>query len=222
MPDVCLHLAWRNGFQHNADSHMEDLSDHYRFLRKLIDTGISQIAVMGTMHEIGYWEGSIDENTPCNPLSKYGIAKDALRRSFFTIAKESSVDAQWLRGFYIYGDDEESQSIFGKLIKASKAGESEFPFTSGKSLYDFIEVKELAEQIAGCVLQKEVTGIINCCTGVPTSLADQVEYFINKNNLRLTLNYGAYPDRPYDSPGVWGDPEKIKKVLASSLGEDSL
>ncbi len=57
---------------------------------------------------------------------------------------------------------------------------------------------------------------------MPTSLADQVEYFINKNNLRLTLNYGAYPDRPYDSPGVWGDPEKIKKVLASSLGEDSL
>ena len=35
---------------------------------------------MGTMHEIGYWEGAIDENTPCNPLSMYGIAKDALRR----------------------------------------------------------------------------------------------------------------------------------------------
>lgn len=22
-PDVCLHLAWRNGFVHNADTHME-------------------------------------------------------------------------------------------------------------------------------------------------------------------------------------------------------
>ena len=31
---------------------------------------------MGSMHEIGYWEGAIDENTPCNPMSMYGIAKD--------------------------------------------------------------------------------------------------------------------------------------------------
>lgn len=25
-PDVCIHLAWRNGFVHNATTHMEDLS----------------------------------------------------------------------------------------------------------------------------------------------------------------------------------------------------
>lgn len=31
MPDVCLHLAWRNGFDHNAPTHMGDLSGHYLF-----------------------------------------------------------------------------------------------------------------------------------------------------------------------------------------------
>ena len=24
VPDVCLHLAWRNGFAHNDESHMDD------------------------------------------------------------------------------------------------------------------------------------------------------------------------------------------------------
>ena len=80
-PDVCLHMAWRNGFVHNADTQMGDLSAHYTFLTRLINDGLQQLAVMGTMHEIGYWEGAIDETTPCNPLSMYGIAKDALRRS---------------------------------------------------------------------------------------------------------------------------------------------
>lgn len=28
-PDVCLHMAWRDGFKHNSDNHMGDLSAHY-------------------------------------------------------------------------------------------------------------------------------------------------------------------------------------------------
>lgn len=87
-PDVCLHLAWRNGFVHNASTHLGDLSAHYRFLTRIIDDGLPQLAVMGTMHEIGYWEGAIDENTPCNPLSMYGIAKDALRRCMMQYAQQ--------------------------------------------------------------------------------------------------------------------------------------
>lgn len=30
-PDAIIHLAWRNGFVHNADSHIEDLPAHYDF-----------------------------------------------------------------------------------------------------------------------------------------------------------------------------------------------
>lgn len=40
-PDVCLHMAWRNGFIHDSSSHMLDLSMHYRFLTSLIGGGSS-------------------------------------------------------------------------------------------------------------------------------------------------------------------------------------
>ena len=73
----------------------------------------------------------------------------------------------------------------------------------------------LASQIAHAVNQDEVTGIINCCTGVPVSLADKVEEYIRKNGYKIRPEYGAYPDRPYDSPGVWGNPEKIQKIMGS-------
>lgn len=212
-PDACLHMAWRDGFVHNSDAHMADLSSHYTFLTNMIDSGLKQLAVMGTMHEVGYWEGAIDENTPCNPQSMYGIAKDALRRSMFLLTGQKGVCLQWLRAYYIYGDDMKNHSIFTKLCEAEKEGKKTFPFTSGKNLYDFITVDELAKQLAASVMQTELTGIINCCTGKPVSLADKVEEFIREHGYSIRLKYGAYPDRPYDSPGVWGDATKIQKIM---------
>lgn len=212
-PDVCLHMAWRNGFVHDSNAHMEDLSAHYRFLQEMIEGGLPQLAVMGTMHEVGYWEGAIDENTPCNPCSMYGIAKDALRRSIFLLTKKHRFCLQWLRAYYIYGDDAKNHSIFTKLCEAEAAGKERFPFTTGKNLYDFIAVEELAQQIATCVMQREVDGIINCCSGKPVSLAEMVEGFIRERGFKIKLEYGKFPDRPYDSPGVWGDATKLQQIL---------
>lgn len=212
-PDVCLHMAWRNGFVHNASTQMGDLSSHYNFMTELIDGGLKHLAVMGTMHEVGYWEGCIDENTPCNPISMYGIAKDALRRAMIQYTDQKGCVFQWLRCFYILGDDRNNNSIFCKILQAAEDGKEAFPFTTGKNKYDFTKVDKLADMIALSVMQKKVCGIINCCTGVPISLAEQVENFIKEHELDIKLDYGAFPDRPYDSPCVYGDPTKINEII---------
>lgn len=213
-PDVCIHLAWRDGFVHSSKNHLSDLSGHFRFLTSMIDEGLKQLVVMGTMHEVGYYEGAINENTLCNPLSMYGIAKDALRRSMLLYCKEHNCILQWCRAFYILGDDKNNHSIFTKLLEAETTGKKKFPFTTGKTKYDFITVTELAHQIACVASQKEVTGIINCCSGKPISLAERVEQYIAEHGLKIKLEYGAYPDRPYDSPCIYGDVTKIDKILS--------
>ncbi len=213
-PDVCLHMAWKDGFIHNSHSHLTLLSDHYNFIYKMLQGGLKQIAVMGTMHEIGYYEGAIKEDTPCNPISYYGIAKDALRRSSQILANQYQAVWQWIRAYYITGDDKFNRSIFNKIAEAVEAGKKVFPFTTGKNKYDFIDVKDLAHMISMTVLQDEVNGIINCCSGNPVSLADKVENFIKENNFDITLEYGAFPDRDYDSPAVWGDNSKINKIMS--------
>lgn len=212
-PDVCIHLAWRNGFIHNSQTHLMDLQKHYNFIKNMIDGGLKNISIMGTMHEVGYWEGPINDKTPCNPQSLYGIAKNALRHAVTALTVDTDVNLYWLRAYYILGDDEKSNSIFGKIINASKDGKKEFPFTSGKNKYDFITLDELAKQIAMVSVQTDITGIINVCTGQPISLAEKVEGFIKENDLDIKLIYGAFPDRKYDSPAVWGDPEVINKII---------
>lgn len=208
-----VHLAWKDGFQHNSPAHMEQLSAHYRFLTQAAAAGVSRIVALGTMHEVGYWEGAITAETPTNPTSQYGIAKEALRRAL-PFALPESTSLAWARAYYIYGDDLRSNSIFRKLLEASAAGKTEFPFTTGKNLYDFIRVEELGRQIASLTDAVDVTGTMNVSSGEPRSLASQIEEFIAENDLGITLQYGAFPDRPYDSPGVWGDASVIQEIMA--------
>lgn len=212
-PDCLIHLAWRNGFQHNADSHMEDLPRHIRFIGNMLDAGLKNLSVMGSMHEVGYWEGAITAQSPTNPLSMYGIAKNSLRQALELMTKNKDVSFHWLRGYYIHGDDGKSNSVLGKILLADQQGKERFPFTSGKNLYDYISVQELAKQIVAASLQSKYTGIINCCSGEPISLSQMAERFIRQHGLKIRLDYGAFPDRPYDSPGVWGDATVIRQIL---------
>jgi len=40
-----------------------------------------------------------------------------------------------------------------------------------------------------------------------------VEKFIQDNHYTISLAYGTFPDRPYDSKAVWGDSTKIDEIL---------
>jgi nucleoside-diphosphate-sugar epimerase len=213
-PDILVHLAWRDGFKHNADSHMIDLPKHYLFLKKMMDSGVKKVCVMGSMHEVGFYEGSINENTPCNPMSLYGIAKNALRNAVSLYAEERKIDFMWLRGYYIVGHAEYGSSIFSKIVQAVREGKKEFPFTTGQNQYDFLKYEDFCKQVVSAALQDDIKGIINCCSGYPQKLADAVEDFIKEKKYPIKLKYGVYPERAYDSKAVWGDAKMINEIMA--------
>lgn len=219
-PDVLLHLAWRNGFSHNDISHLEDLSKHYLFIKAALEAGVKRIVVMGSMHEVGYHEGAVDENTSCNPTTPYGVAKNALRQLTGELCRQHGAQMQWLRGFYLVSNDGRGCSIFSKIVTAEREGKDEFPFTSGRCKYDFLPYEEFCRQVVAVVEQDEVSGIINICSGEPVALGDYIERFIFENGFSIRLGYGKYPDRPYDSPAIWGDATKIRTILAARGGFD--
>ena len=212
-PDAMLHLAWRDGFKHDSLNHINDFSNHYNFLDRMMESGLKRVCIMGSMHEVGFYEGSIDEDTPTNPQNLYGISKNALRNAVKLSADKNGTTFQWIRGYYIVGNSEAGCSIFSKITSAVKEGKAEFPFTMGLNQYDFIDYDEFCQQVAAVVEQEDVNGIINCCSGRPRTLKERVEQFIEENNYPIKLKYGAFPDRPYDSKAVWGNDNKINKIM---------
>lgn len=215
-PDALLHLAWRDGFVHYSNAHIDDLPKHYAFIKAFADEGCKHIAVMGSMHEVGFFEGSINENTPCHPTTPYGIGKNALRDLTAMVCKQNNAVFQWMRGYYIVGNSKYGSSIFSKITAAVEEGKKEFPFTLGQNQYDFIDYSQFCDQVAAVVGQNQEQGIINICSGRPEKLADRVERFIKDNNYDIRLKYGAFPDRPYDSKAIWGDSSKIEKIMEKS------
>lgn len=212
-PDVVLHLAWRDGFVHYSNAHIDDLPKHYEFLKRLAESGVKRIAVMGSMHEIGFFEGSIDENTPCHPVTPYGIAKNALHSLCEMLCKKNNIKLQWLRGYYIVGNTQYGSSVFSKLYAAALDGKKKFPFTMGQNQYDFLNYSDFCNDVAAVVCQNSVLGTIEIASGHPEKLADRMEEFIVENGFSIKLNYGAFPDRPYDSKAIWGNSKKLDEVL---------
>lgn len=215
-PDVLLHLAWRDGFVHYSDSHIDDLPKHYAFIKSFAESDVKTIAVMGSMHEIGFYEGSIKEDTPCRPTTPYGISKNALRDLTEMFCKQKNKTFLWLRGYYIVGNSQYGSSIFSKITAAETEEREEFPFTMGQNQFDFIDYEDFCEQVARAVSQNWITGVINICSGRPEKLAVRVERFIKENGYNIKLKYGAFPDRPYDSKAVWGDGDKIEHIMGLS------
>lgn len=218
-PDRLIHLAWRDGFVHNAPSHIDFLPKHLNFISKMVDAGCKSVSVMGSMHEVGFFEGAVTDTTPTNPRSLYGISKNALRQALMVSLQQKEFSLKWIRAFYITGDDTKNSSVFTKLLAKAAAGEKTFPFTSGTNKYDFITVEQLALQIALSSVQDGVSGIINCCSGKPVALKDKVASFIEEKKLDIRLEYGAFPDRPYDSSIIYGDNSKIRSIMEAASGK---
>lgn len=210
--DVVLHMAWRDGFVHNSVNHINDLPCHYKFLDLLKNAGIKQVAVLGSVHEVGFYEGSVDEYTPINPQSLYGISKDALRKMVELECKNRNTVFQWLRGFYIVGNSKSGCSIFSKITQIALDGKKEFPFTLGLNQFDFLSYDLFSKQVVDTVSQDKINGIINICLGRPEKLADRFERFIKENNYDIKLQYGVFSDRPYDSKAILGDDSKIREI----------
>ncbi|QIZ46006.1 NAD-dependent epimerase/dehydratase family protein [Dickeya zeae] len=202
--DVLLHLAWTSGFNHHAPSHIHDVLKHYCFIEKVANAGVPFISAAGTMHEIGYHVGPVNSTTPCNPINPYGIAKNFLRQAIGELSLRNKFKFQWLRFYYITGDDAFNNSIFSKILEADKRGDLTFPLNSGEMLYDFIDVNELSKKIAKSITSGDA-GIFNCSSGKPVSLKTKVESFIRDNNLNIKPEYNVYPARPYDSMAIWGE-----------------
>ncbi|WP_249629447.1 hypothetical protein [Streptococcus uberis] len=98
-------------------------------------------------------------------------------------------------------------------MQAAEKGVKEFPFTLGLNQFDFLDYSEFCYQVVAAISQDEISGTINICSGYPEKLADRVERFISENNFDIKLQYGAFPDRPYDSKAIWGNNSKISAIL---------
>ena len=81
--------------------HKKRQNQHYSNIKKLIENGLRNVVVSGTCLE--YKKNCmLSETSKVEPLTKYGKAKNNLRK-LEKLNKKYKINLSWLRIFYIYG-----------------------------------------------------------------------------------------------------------------------
>lgn len=200
-----IHLAWEGLPNYKELFHFEkNLPIQYNFLKKIIELGINDISISGTCFEYGMKEGGLSVELNPNPHNAYALAKDTLRRFLQELQKRKAFKLKWIRLFYTYGKGQMGNSLLAQLEKAVGNGDKVFNMSGGEQLRDYLPVEKMAQKIVDFSLDKDLNGIVNCCSGTPISVKRLVEDYVKKNNYDISLNFGYYPYPDYESMAFWG------------------
>lgn len=213
-PEKIIHLAWEGLPNYKSLFHFEvNLNRHYHFLKNLVENGCRDVTVTGTCFEYGMVNGCLDETMPSRPANPYALAKDTLNKFLIELSKKESFSLKWVRLFYLYGKGQNPGSLLSQLQNALNSNEEVFNMSSGEQVRDYLPVEKVAEYIVDIASQKQVTGIVNCCSGVPVRIKDLVNDYLKKANKNIRLNLGYYPYPDYEPMEFWGDNKKLQTIL---------
>ncbi|MDB5199928.1 MAG: NAD(P)-dependent oxidoreductase [Chitinophagaceae bacterium] len=215
-PDILIHLAWQGLPNYKEIFHVaKNLPTHSAFLKNMIENGLQNLVVTGTCFEYGIKDGCLSEEIQSNPQNSYAVAKDELRKFLEVLRKERYFNLKWIRLFYMYGKGQNPNSLLSQLETALAKGDKTFNMSGGEQLRDYLPIEKVAEYIVAIALQNKITGIINCCSGVPIKVKTLIEQYLEKNNKKINLNLGYYPYPDYEAIAFWGDNTKLKNILTN-------
>lgn len=198
-PDALIHLAWAGLPNYKSLHHFEqELPIQYQFLQNMITSGLQSLIVTGTCFEYGMQSGALNESMITLPSNPYGFSKDTLRCQLEYLQKFRPFSLTWARLFYLYGEGQAENSLFPQLRKAVERGDKAFNMSGGEQLRDYLPVTKVAKYLVSLAIGGKNTGIINICSGKPTSVRKLVEGWISENNWKIDLNLGHYPYPDYE------------------------
>jgi dTDP-6-deoxy-L-talose 4-dehydrogenase (NAD+) len=214
-PDVLIHLAWGGLPNYKSLHHFEqELPVQYRFLKSMVCAGLRQLVISGTCFEYGMQSGPLHEDLPAAPTNPYGLAKDVLRRQLQYLQNEQPFSLTWARLFYLHGEGQAPNSLLPLLRRAVERGDTTFPMSGGEQLRDYLSATEVAQHLVALALGGRDHGMVNVCSGQPTSVRALVEGWIAANGWAITPALGHYPYPDHEPMAFWGDRRKLDRCLA--------
>jgi dTDP-6-deoxy-L-talose 4-dehydrogenase (NAD+) len=163
-------------------------------------------------------EGCLSEDTPAEPATCYGRAKDALRRQLEDLSETAPFDLRWLRLFYLYGDGQPATSLYSQFGAALARGDKTFDMSKGDQMRDFMRVADAAAAIVAAALAANAPRVLNVCSGTPISVRALVENWRTEMAADIALNLGAFARPAYEPFAFWGDNGRLRAVERASSG----
>ena len=135
--------------------------------------------------------------TPRNPSTIYGKSKNYCFEIMRDLFKESNIKFNWARIFFMVGENEPRDKLISSTIYKMLNKET-IECKSPNSVYDFIDVNNVAEQLV-CIIKNNLLTTVdyNICTGIGTSVKTLIETILLTDNYPLgKLKFPLNPPLP--------------------------
>jgi dTDP-6-deoxy-L-talose 4-dehydrogenase (NAD+) len=139
-----------------------------------------------------------------------------LRKHLEDFKSRYSYQLAWLRLFYLYGPGQSKNSLYSSLTDAIQRGDSEFDMSGGEQIRDFMPIQEAARIIVDIALSPIDVGIVNVCSGSPTTVRSLAEAWIAERHSTITMNLGRMPYSEIEPMSFWGSRKKLDAVMEAS------
>lgn len=203
-----IDLAWE--FDGKTDH--EQVREHLELANQCIRLGISKIVSTGTLFEFNFDDGQIDENSLRSGTTQHGLAKIELHDRLEVLTAAAGVPFLWARFHYVFGNDEESRSVFGQILREPKP----FQIKPRDGLFDFIEVSSLAQQFRRA-LDVNAIGILDFGSGRAQSFTRAISDWLERREL-ISSDYLVDPNSETSTKsGTWPGLAKLSQLLQGRL-----
>jgi len=201
-PSHLLHLAWytEHGLFWQSEESLRWVEASLNLLRCFSNSGGKRVAMVGTCAEYDWQHECCVENiTPCNPHTLYGICKHALHSIAEAYCKNNDISLAWGRVFFLFGPNEHPKRFVPQLINGLINGQ-QVDCTEGTQIRDFMHVTDVAGAFVSLV-DSDVEGPVNIASGQPVTLRYLAEMIMNQINGKGSVKFGARP-MPISEPAV--------------------
>jgi nucleoside-diphosphate-sugar epimerase len=206
-PDAMFHLAWAgvHGASRDSGHHLAaNLRQTVEIIELAEKAGCGAIVGLGSQAEFGPSAGIIDESTPSQPNTAYGIGKLAAGLVVEHTAAAHGMRGVWLRLLSAYGPMDEPSYLIPYILREMLAGRRPV-LSSGTQPHDTLYCLDVAEALRAAALSDRCRGRYVLAAGDDLSVREIAEVAQELVAPTLALAFGS----PAAHPGWRGSHRKL-------------
>ncbi|MEI0539274.1 NAD-dependent epimerase/dehydratase family protein [Brachyspira pulli] len=170
-PEYLIHLAWdlSKGYFH-SNTNFDMLTSSINILKYFKDNNGKKAIYIGTYAEYSFDHIPAKEYDQLNPTTVYAKCKQYLREIAELYCKNNNIDFCWARVFNTYGENDNNTRLFPYIINSLK-NNMKVSINHSQLEKDYIYAGDVAKILA-LIINSDITGIINICSGKGIKLMD--------------------------------------------------
>ncbi len=168
-PQYLLNMAWATtGDYQTSNVNFDFLCAGIQLLKIFAANGGKRIVFAGTCLEYAPQVHPIKETDPITPLVPYALCKQLLYQATQSFCAQNKLSFACGRIFYVYGRGEAETRLTASIIRSLRGGKL-VTINHAQLVKDYMYTKDIAGAFTA-LLQSDVEGAVNICTGVGISL----------------------------------------------------